>query len=223
MATRTKRAERRSDALSRERIVEAAIEILDAEGENARIFPALTARLSTGVGAIYHHVANKSELLAAAANSIVGGVMANAAVDADPRQAIRMISLGIFDAIDAHPWVGAQLSREPRQAAVLRIWEAIGGQLSDLGIAGSARSDAGAALVNYVLGSAAQFAAGPGRLDRAADRTAFLGALSAEWEQLDPAVYPTVREMASLLPVHDDRTQFLAGVDLFLAGITALA
>jgi len=46
MATRTKRSERRSDALSKERIIEAAIEILDADGESGLTLRALTA----GVG-----------------------------------------------------------------------------------------------------------------------------------------------------------------------------
>ncbi len=218
---RTQRTERRSDALSKERIVEAAIEILDAEGENARLFQALTARLSTGVGAIYHHVANKNDLLAAAANTAIVRVMTGAVIDSEPRQAIRGICLGIFDAIDIHPWVGTQLSREPGQPAVLQIWEGLGARLHALGLAGSALADAGSALVNYVLGSAAQHAAGPGRLARDTDRTAFLDALAAEWERLDPAEYPTVHGMASPLREHDDREQFLAGVDIFLAGIAA--
>jgi AcrR family transcriptional regulator len=50
MAATAKRAQRRPDALSKERIVEAAIEILDAEGESALTFRALTARLATAAG-----------------------------------------------------------------------------------------------------------------------------------------------------------------------------
>jgi len=60
------RIPRRADALSKERIVEAAIEILDASGERALTFRALAAHLATGSGAIYWHVADKNELLAAA-------------------------------------------------------------------------------------------------------------------------------------------------------------
>jgi hypothetical protein len=41
---------RTADVLSKERIFEAAIEILDAHGENALTFRALTARLATGAG-----------------------------------------------------------------------------------------------------------------------------------------------------------------------------
>ena len=105
-----KRSPRRSDALSRNRIVETAVEILDTEGEQDLTFRALNTRLSTGAGAIYHHIANKNELLAAATDQVVSQVLAQIDGDADPARALRAISLGIFDAIGAHPWVGAQLS-----------------------------------------------------------------------------------------------------------------
>ena len=213
----SKRNPRRSDALSRDRIVEAAIEILDTEGESDLTFRALTTRLSTGAGAIYHHVASKNELLAAATDEVIGRVLAEIAGDTQPRRAIRTISLGIFDAIDAHPWVGVQLSHDP-QPAVLRIWKAIGEQLRGLGVTGSARSDAGSALVSYVLGSAAQFAAGARTRRTDAEREAYLKALAAQWTQRDPD--PFVDEMATQLREHDDREQFLAGVEIFLTGIT---
>ena len=48
---------------------------------------------------------------------------------------------------------------------------------------------------------------------------AFLRAIAAQWAQLDPAEHPFVRQLATQLPGHDDREQFLAGVDLILAGI----
>ena len=77
MTTR-QRAKRRADALSKERIVEAAIEILDTDGEGALTFRALTARLATGSGALYWHVANKNELLTAATDDVIGRVKIDA-------------------------------------------------------------------------------------------------------------------------------------------------
>lgn len=66
-----RRSERRDDALSREWIVDAAIELLDDEGETGLTFHALAARLETGAGAIYWHIANKNELLVAATDAVV--------------------------------------------------------------------------------------------------------------------------------------------------------
>jgi AcrR family transcriptional regulator len=214
MATKAKRAERRTDALSKERIVEAAIEILDAHGESALTFRALTARLATGAGAIYWHVANKNDLLARVMTDVVSG--------AEPREAIRAIALGVFDAIDARPWVGAQLSREPWQSAVHRIFESVGGQLQALGVPERAQFDCASALLNYVLGLAGQYAAATRLLARDTDRSAFLATVAARWAQLDPAEYPFMRQVAAQLPGHDDREQFLAGIDLILAGITTV-
>ena len=46
MATKSQRAPRRTEALSRDVIVKAATEILDAEGEDALTLRALTVRLT---------------------------------------------------------------------------------------------------------------------------------------------------------------------------------
>jgi AcrR family transcriptional regulator len=223
MTVKTPRTERRTEALSKARIVEAAIQILDADGESALTFRALATRLATGSGAIYWHVADKNELLGAAADDIVARVMAKVDGGAEPRAAIRAIALEVFDAIDDHPWVGARLFREPWRPALLLILEGVGGRLSALGVPEAARFDTASALVNYILGVAGQNAANA-RLAREAnrtDRSAFLGSVAARWAALDPAQHPFVRRMATRLAEHDDREQFLAGVDLILAGIEA--
>ena len=197
--------------------------ILDADGESALTFRALTAHLATGAGAIYWHVANKDDLLAATTDHVIARVMTEVVGDAEPREAIRTIALGVFDAIDAHPWVGAQLSREPWQSAMLQIFEGIGGRLQALGVPERAQFDAAAALVNYVLGVAGQNAANARLLPRGTDRSAFLASVAERWAQLDAADYPFVRVMAAQLAEHDDREQFLTGIDLVLAGIAAAA
>lgn len=221
MATRAQRTERRADALSKERIVEAAIGILDTEGEKALTFRALSARLATGAGAIYWHVANKDELLAAATEDVVTRVLAGITPGADPSEGIRALALGVFDAIDAHPWVGTQLSREPWGPALLQVFEGFGGRVQELGVARDAQFDAASALLNYVLGAAAQNAANarlvlPGA---ATDRASFLGGIASQWAELDAARHPFLRQVAEELPEHDDRAQFLAGIDLILTGI----
>jgi hypothetical protein len=128
----------------------------------------------------------------------------------------------VFDAIDAHPWVGTQLSREPWQSAVMEIFEGIGGQLLALGVPERAQFDCASALVNYILGLAGQYAAAARLLARDTDRSAFLATVAARWAQLDPAEHPFVHQVATQLPEHDDREQFLAGIDLILAGIGAV-
>jgi AcrR family transcriptional regulator len=219
MAKKIHRTERRTEALSRERIIAAAIQILDTGGEGALTVRALAARLATGSGAIYWHVADKNELLAAATDEVIARVMSEVEGHAKPREAIRAVALGVFDAIDAHPWVGAQLFREPWRPATLEIIESVGGRLQALGVPEVAQFDSASALVHYILGVAGQNAANARLVAPGTDRSAFLASVAARWAGLDSAQYPFVRQMAMQLRDHDDRAQFLAGVDLILAGI----
>lgn len=198
------------------------MKILDAQGEEALTFRALATRLETGSGAIYWHVASKDELLAAITNDVIAGVMAKVVSSAKPREAIRKIALGVFDAIDAHPWIGAQLSREPWHAAMVQIFEGVGGQLQALGVPKRSQFHCASALVNYVLGLAGQYAAGARLLPREMDRTTFLTTVAARWSQLDAAKFPFMHQVAKQLPKHDDREQFLAGIDLILAGVATV-
>ena len=65
----------RAGALSREIVVAAAIALLDELGERGLTFRLLAERLNTGSGALYWHVANKSELLDDAADTVVAPVL----------------------------------------------------------------------------------------------------------------------------------------------------
>ncbi|MEZ0110589.1 AcrR family transcriptional regulator [Catenulispora sp. EB89] len=222
MAKTTGTAARRSDALTRERLVAASIELLDAHGEAGLTFRALAARLQTGHGAIQWHIATKDELLQAATEEVVERALSEAPADAaSPQQSIRAIARQLFDAIDAHPWVGTQVCLEPWQEAALRIFESLGAHLPALGVPEPAQFDSASALLSHILGLAAQYAAAVRQLAPGTERSAFLSALAARWTQLDPAQHPFLHRVAAQLADHDDREQFLAGIDLLLDGMTA--
>ncbi|WP_204249358.1 TetR/AcrR family transcriptional regulator [Frondihabitans sp. PAMC 28766] len=213
---------RRTDPLSKERIVEIAIDVLDDGGENGLTFRALAAILGTGAGAIYHHVESKAALLAAATDTVIGRVVADADSTAAPTDRIRALALGVFDAIEVHPWVGAELSREPWQLPVVQIFDGFGTSLTALGVPRQARFNAATALLNYLLGLAAQYAAGSRLGSDETDRAAFLKRIAGQWAGLDGDRYPFMREVAAQLPDHDDRAQFIAGFELILVGIESL-
>ncbi|MBP2298968.1 TetR/AcrR family transcriptional regulator [Azospirillum picis] len=226
MTGKARQTGRRADALSKERIVEAAIAILDAEGEGALTFRTLAARLATGAGALYWHVADRGELMTAAVDHVLATALAGVGDAADPRSAIRAVALAVFDAVDAHPWAGGQLTREPWRPGALRLFEGIGAALLALGVPERARFDAWSALVNYIVGAAGQNAANAVSArsrPTGADRSAFLGGVAERWARLDPAEYPFVRDLAARMRDHDDREQFLAGIDIIVAGIEPLA
>ncbi|MET7513067.1 TetR family transcriptional regulator [Streptomyces sp. NPDC005480] len=221
MATRTRRPERREKPLSRERIVEAAIVLLDTAGEGGLTFRALAERLATGPGAIYWHVAGKDELLGAAADAVVAGAMTADTADSTPQDAIRGLALGVFDAVDDHPWIGAQLVRAPGRSPMLRVFEHIGRQVQALGVPPTEQFTVASALWSYILGVAEQNAANARSAPPDTDRAEFLGVVSAVWADLDPDEYAFTRSVAGRLRDHDDREEFLAGIDLILTGVTA--
>ena len=218
-----RRPERREEPLSRERIVEAAIGLLDEAGEGGLTFRALAGRLATGPGAIYWHVTGKDELLGAATDAVVGGAMAIVTPGATPQEAVRVLALGVFDAIDAHPWIGTQLARAPAQSPLLRVFEHLGRQVQALGVPHAAQFTAASALLNYILGVGGQNAANARDVGANATRAEFLGAVSDSWANLDPDEYAFTRSVADQLRDHDDREEFLAGIDLILAGIAGVA
>jgi AcrR family transcriptional regulator len=221
MATTARIPERRADALTRERIVDAAIELLDSEGESGLTFRALATRLETGHGAIQWHVANKSELLKAATAAAVARAVDEPGPGAPPREAIHAVALGVFDAIDAHPWTGGQLARPPWQATMLQIFEHIGRQVQALAAPATAQFTVTSALLHYIIGAGGQNATNSRSPAALGDRQHVLDTQAALWEGLDPNEYAFTRTMAGQLRVHDDRAEFLAGIDLILAGMMA--
>jgi AcrR family transcriptional regulator len=221
MTKATRGSERRDDALSRERIVDAAIELLDDEGEHGLTFRALATRLATGPGAIYWHIKNKDELLVAASDVVVARALAGVGDNARPKKAIRSIALGVFETIDAHPWVGTELARNPPPTAMLRIFERIGRQVQALRAPRGAQFTATMVLGSYILSESRQNAANARVHDPPRDRASLLEKLAAQWNALDANEFPFTRNVANQLREHDDRAEFLAGIDLILAGIAA--
>ena len=68
-----------------------------------------------------------------------------------------------------------------------------------------------------MLGSAAQHNLTSGQDSNGSDRAARLALVANQWKLLDPD--PLVADIANRLSEHDDREQFLAGVDIIVRGI----
>ncbi|MFC8450675.1 TetR/AcrR family transcriptional regulator [Kitasatospora sp. NPDC057223] len=239
MVTQTRQSQRRRQVLSRERIVEAAVELLDAEGEKALTVRALAERLSTGSGAIYHHVGNMGELLQAATATVVAGALPPLRTPAgspqtcestgSPEEAIRAAALGLFDAAAEHPWLAGQLAvqltRSPWGTVTPRVFESIGRQVRALGVPRQDWFTTTSTLVHYILGATAQNAQTPDGTgaapESAEERADFLDTASRAWQGLDPDDYPFLHDIADQMREHEDREQFLTGIALILAGITA--
>jgi len=214
---------RRADSLTRDTIIDAAIAMLDTAGEGGLTFRALAARLATGAGAIYWHVADKDDLFTAASDAIVARAMEAALPGDTPQAGIRAVALAMFEAMDAHPWLGSALSRAPGQLPTVRILERLGRQVDALGVPQDRQWMAACALLNYLLGVSGQNAANAViAREQGLERAHFLDTLAGAWSRLDAQAFPFARKVAGQLRAHDDREDFLAGIDLIVHGMQAL-
>ena len=71
--------------------------------------------------------------------------------------------------------------------------------------------------MNYLTGAAAQYAAALRMISSGDERKAYLETVTAELTRINADAF--TRETAAALREHDDRAQFLAGIDLILAGV----
>lgn len=214
---------RRAASLTRDAIIDAAIALLDADGEAGLTFRALATRLATGAGAIYWHVADKDDLFTAASDAIVARAMDAVPQGEAPQAGIRAVALAVFEAMDAHPWLGSALSRAPGQLPTVRILERLGGQVDALGVPQERQWMAACALLNYLLGVSGQNAANAVLArGQGLERAHFLDSMAGAWSRLDAQAFPFARKVAAQLRAHDDRADFLAGIDLIVQGMRAL-
>ncbi|WP_194166298.1 TetR/AcrR family transcriptional regulator [Mycolicibacterium sp. P9-22] len=221
--------QRRNQVLSRDQIIDVAIGILDSGGESALTLRTVTERLATGSGAIYYRVGTRDELLDAATETLITGVLvSHVAKDSDtPRDAIAGVALALFDAIAAHRWLATrliiQLVRYPLGQVTVSIFETIGRQVQALGVSRSAWFDATSTIVHYILGAVSQHARfGEDASAGGADRQGFLEVTAAAWQELPPERFPFMHAILDQMRTHDDRQQFTSGITTILDGLPIL-
>ncbi|WP_328723834.1 TetR/AcrR family transcriptional regulator [Streptomyces sp. NBC_00247] len=208
-----------------ETVLSAAVDLLDEAGEPALTLRALAARLGTGVGSIYWYVSGKQDLLDRAIDHVLTGVLA--AVEAQPRSEdaiddLREMALKLFDAIVDRPWLGAHFMRTAVvRGNSLRLYEMLGEQTLRLDLTPRQRFHAVSAIVSVVVGSAADIGQEPPAevLDGSVDREEFLGRFAETWRSLPAEEFPFVRDIVEVFDGHDDKEQFLAALELSLAGL----
>ncbi|HEY9327702.1 MAG TPA: helix-turn-helix domain-containing protein [Streptomyces sp.] len=208
-----------------EAVLTAAVALLDEAGEQALTLRALAARLGTGVGSIYWYVSGKDELLDRAIDHVLGGVLtaveARAGSD-DPIDDLREMAVTLFDAIVDRPWLGAHFMRNiAERGNSLRLYEQLGRPTLRLDLTPRQRFHAVSAVVGVVVGSAIDLGQEPPRevLDGSVGRDEFLGRYAEMWRELDAGEYPFMRDITDEFDGHDDKEQFLAGLELTLTGL----
>ncbi|MEU6204402.1 TetR/AcrR family transcriptional regulator C-terminal domain-containing protein [Micromonospora musae] len=145
----------RQALLSRQRIVEAAAALIDAEGLEAFSTRRLAAELGVRGPSLYNHFATKDEILDAVADSITSQVDVSFFGKVDWREALRRWGLSYRAALAAHPNIVPYLARGPgRRPAALAMADAVYGGLVDAGWPPARATHIGALMRYFVAGSA---------------------------------------------------------------------
>ncbi|MDH2425262.1 TetR/AcrR family transcriptional regulator [Sphaerisporangium sp. TRM90804] len=141
-------------ALSRDQIVRAAVELLDAEGLDSLSMRKLAARLGSGATSIYWHVASKDELLELVLDEVYGEVAVPDPAAVGWRDAVAVLAYGLRGALVKHPWAITLVSSRP--ALGPKSLAANHALLKALELAGFPHTTgdyAAAAVLAYVLGA----------------------------------------------------------------------
>ncbi|MGA8246437.1 MAG: TetR family transcriptional regulator [Nocardioides sp.] len=208
--------------LSRAAIVERALTVMDADGPDAVTIRRLAQEFGVTPMALYWHVANKDELLAAMGDALLEGV--------DPPPSTGSWSVQLRGVVEA---LVAGLSRHPAAAELvfprilvaepgLRLTEFTLTLLEDAGFTRQQAAD----LARMGLQTAMMLVTQrPGAESETAlaERDALLAEKRTHIEQLPADRYPHVRAAAlPLTDCDDERAYYTFGVDLYVEGAQAL-
>ena len=208
-----------NDPLTRERIVDAATRIADAEGLGGLSMRSVARELGVEAMSLYHHVANKDALLDGAVDLVAREI--NDAVDQLAshdgwKSAVRERILTAREVLLRHRWAPRLLAtRSAMSLEVVRYHDRLVGMLHDGGFSYDLTHHALHALGSRALGFSQELF-DPGSGDAAAmppELAADLPSLSAMLGEVahdDPD---------STLGWCDDQTEFEFGLDLLLDGL----
>jgi AcrR family transcriptional regulator len=143
------------ETLTREQIVNGAIELLDAEGLEGLNMRALGKRLGSAATAVYWHVGSKSNLIALAGDWVWGEVALSDLAATDWRTAAEEMAIGLHAMLTHHPWLvqafGTYMVYGPGKARCddhsLAVFEAAG-------FSSTQADQAATMLFTFVLGNA---------------------------------------------------------------------
>ncbi|MBO2454229.1 TetR/AcrR family transcriptional regulator C-terminal domain-containing protein [Actinomadura barringtoniae] len=150
-------------ALSQERIVAEAIQLLDAEGIESLSMRSLGTRLNAGATSLYRHVANKDELIELVVDEVYGELEVPAAGDPNAwREAIAGFAASLRAMALRHPWVATllgQVGLVQLGPNVSRLSEAVIAVFNAAGFSVEESDKAMGTVISYVVGLATNEAA----------------------------------------------------------------
>ena len=149
-------SDRTRPALNRERILEAAVELVDRQGLDALTMRRLGTELGVEAMSLYKHVANKDEILDGMLEFVVGQI-AMPDEDAGWKESMRQRAISARSVLTRHSWaIGMLEARGQAGPAVPRYVDAVLGNLRSAGFSVDNAAHAFWLLDSYVYGHVVQ-------------------------------------------------------------------
>lgn len=142
----------RTPPLSRERIVDEAIALLDEEGPTALSMRKLALRLGVSTMSTYHHIADKDALVEGIAERIMES-LEQPTPDAEWRDAVRTLAWSFRSLTTEHPAVFRVLLSGPRPNAMLRVADDVRSLLEQRGFGPAESLLVFRTFMRYLMGS----------------------------------------------------------------------
>ena len=143
-------------SLNRERILQAAVELVDQQGLDALTMRRLGTELGVEAMSLYKHVANKDEILDGMLEFVVGEI-AIPDNDAPWRESMRQRAISARSVLTRHSWaIGLLEARGARGPTALGYVDAVLGNLRSAGFAIDDAAHAFWLLDSYVYGHVIQ-------------------------------------------------------------------
>lgn len=201
--------------LSREKIVAAAVDLLDAEGVQQLSMRGLAERLQAHATSLYWHVTTKDDILDLALDAVFAEVQLPDGHSGPWRENVIAFMTELRHVLLRHPWAAALTNSRPLVGPnALARSEFVYASLVEADFSGIDLSAAASAITTYVTGSASAEAIWQ-QHDEASARSAVYDHLQGHGE-----AYPT---LANHFPVFDDdwAAHFTHGMNFLLDGLAA--
>jgi TetR/AcrR family tetracycline transcriptional repressor len=207
--------------LTRERIVAAAVAVLDAEGLAGLSMRRVARELDAGAMSLYRHVASRDELLDLVLDELAAAVSVSPLTGAwrtDVANLARDVRLALLRRRDLTLLLTARLGQGP---AALPALERSLGIFRDAGFAIRDAVRANHALGTYVSGACTWEAVGLGGSSEPAQRAVRAGDAAARLASLAPEAFPRLAEAAGELFAGSADDRFEYGLAALLDGFAA--
>jgi len=219
MTTKAPESATKRQPLNRDRLLSTAIAIADASGIGALTMRSLAQALDVKPMSLYHHVANKEEILDGIID-VVFGQIELPPVDIDWRTAMRRRAISAREVLARHPWATPLMeSRRNPGPVTLGHHDAVIGILRRGGFSIQLTAHAYSMLDAYIYGFALQEAGLPFDNETVPDVAQEMMA------EFPTGAYPHLTELAMehvLQPGYDYGDEFDFGLDLILDSFEAL-